>query len=99
VGSYKKDTREADDTCVQKATLFVDTFQGGLKESGDIVIPLREGTINEADVVAELTDLCKGNHSGRKNNNEITLFKSVGHASEDLIAANYYYNIITNEPN
>lgn len=99
VGSYKKDTREANDACVQNSTIFVDTFQGGLKESGDIVIPLSEGVILRSDIVADLTDLCKGNHQGRKDDKEITMFKSVGHASEDLIAANYYYNKVTHESN
>ena len=92
VGSYKKDAREADNDVVLRATLFVDTFQGGLKESGDIVLPLKEKLITESDVVADLFALCKNEHKGRRNAKEITMFKSVGHASEDLIAANYYYN-------
>ena len=99
VGSYKKNTREADNDCVKKSTIFVDTFQGGLKESGDIVIPLNEGIIQKEDVVADLKDLCSKTHVGRSNDEEITLFKSVGHASEDLIAANYYYERISNEHN
>ncbi len=45
VGAYKKDMREADDETITKASVFVDTFQGGLKESGDIVIPLQNGTL------------------------------------------------------
>jgi len=92
VGSYKRNTREADNETILRSTLFVDTFQGGLKESGDIVIPLKEKLITEKDVVADLFALCNAKHKGRRNNKEITLFKSVGHASEDLIAANYYYN-------
>lgn len=92
VGSYKKDTREANDDVVRRSTLFVDTYQGGLKESGDIVIPLKENLITENDVVADLYSLCQNKHEGRKNQQEITMFKSVGHASEDLIAANYFFN-------
>ncbi|NRA10599.1 MAG: ornithine cyclodeaminase family protein [Crocinitomicaceae bacterium] len=97
VGSYKKDTREADNDVMSKASVFVDTYQGGLKESGDIFIPIKQGIINEKDILADLYSLCKNEHSGRKNDKEITVFKSVGHASEDLVAANYYYNSITNE--
>ena len=44
VGAYKKDTREADDNVINKGRVFIDTYQGGLKESGDIVIPLQNGT-------------------------------------------------------
>ena len=91
VGSYKKDTREANDAVLQCSTIFVDTFQGGLKESGDIVIPLERGVIARKDIVADLYNLSRNEHSGRTSKEEITVFKSVGHASEDLIAANYFF--------
>ncbi|MEC3906719.1 ornithine cyclodeaminase family protein [Tamlana sp. 2201CG12-4] len=92
VGAYKKDMREADNDTVAKASLFVDTFQGGLKESGDIVIPLTQGILKKEDIKADLFDLTSKTSSGRQNQNEITVFKSVGHALEDLAAATYYYN-------
>ncbi|NAS31861.1 ornithine cyclodeaminase family protein [Flavobacteriaceae bacterium R38] len=92
VGAYKKDMREADDEAVSRASVFVDTFQGGLKESGDIVIPLQNGTLKEEDIKADLFQLCASQKKGRKNEDEITFFKSVGHALEDLAAATYYYN-------
>jgi len=91
VGAYKKDMREADDEVIKKASVFVDTFQGGLKESGDIVIPINNGTLKERDIKADLFQLCSNEKSGRNNDSEITVFKSVGHALEDLVAANYYY--------
>ena len=91
VGAYKKDMREADDKCIELSSVFVDTFQGGLKESGDIVIPLQKGILSRSEVRADLCDLCSGRHPGRENEEEITLFKSVGHASEDLVAARYYF--------
>ena len=97
VGAYKKDMREADNDAIKKATVFVDTFQGGLKESGDIVIPITEGIISESDIKADLFSLTTDTHIGRKTNDEITLFKSVGHALEDLAAAAYYYKKFTNE--
>ncbi|WP_298900617.1 ornithine cyclodeaminase family protein [uncultured Psychroserpens sp.] len=96
VGAYKKDMREADNETISKASIFVDTFQGGLKESGDIVIPIKEGVINTSDIKADLFHLCSQAHYGREHSNDITVFKSVGHALEDLIAANYYYNTYTN---
>ena len=97
VGAYKKDMREADDETITRASVFVDTFQGGLKESGDIVIPLQNGTLKEEDIKADLFQLCSNQKNGRNSTEEITVFKSVGHALEDLAAANYYYNKFTNE--
>ncbi len=91
VGAYKKDMREADDEAVIRSVIFLDTYQGGLKESGDIVIPMRLGILQESDVKADLFELCSGSKEGRASNREITFFKSVGHASEDLIGARYFY--------
>jgi ornithine cyclodeaminase len=89
--------READDETISKSTVYIDTYQGGLKESGDIVIPLQNGTLTKEEIKADLFQLCSNQKTGRKNQNEITVFKSVGHALEDLAAANYYYNKFTNE--
>ena len=97
VGAYKKDMREADNETITKSSLFLDTWQGGLKESGDIVIPIREGIIKAEDIKADLFELCLYEKKGRKSTKEITLFKSVGHALEDLVAANYYFNKYKNE--
>lgn len=97
VGAYKKDMREADDEAIKKSQVFVDTYQGGLKESGDIVIPLQNGTIKESAIKADLFELCSSKKQGRQNENEITFFKSVGHALEDLSAATYYYKKFKNE--
>jgi len=97
VGAYKKDMREADDETIKKSTVFVDTFEGGLKESGDIVIPLQNGTLKECDIKADLFELCSNKKEGRTSVNEITYFKSVGHALEDLAAATYYYKKFKNE--
>ncbi|NVK52366.1 MAG: ornithine cyclodeaminase family protein [Flavobacteriaceae bacterium] len=97
VGAYKKDMREADDETISKASVFIDTFQGGLNESGDIVIPLKNGTLKEEEIKADLFQLCANQKTGRQSAKEITVFKSVGHALEDLAAANYYYNKFTDE--
>ena len=93
VGAYKVDMREADDETVKRAEVYVDTYQGGLKESGDIVIPLKSGILKEPDIKADLFELASLKKTGRKNNEDITMFKSVGHALEDLAAATYYYNM------
>ncbi len=97
VGAYKKDMREADDETITQASVFVDTFQGGLKESGDIVIPIKNGILKEDAIKADLFQLCSNKHNGRSSKKEITVFKSVGHALEDLVAAGYFYNKFKNE--
>ena len=91
VGSYKKDMREADDDAILRSALFVDSYQGALHEAGELAIPLKEGLIAENDIKADLFDLCSEKKSGRNSEEQITLFKSVGHAIEDLVAAGYYY--------
>jgi ornithine cyclodeaminase len=87
VGAYTPAMRECDDDAVARASLFVDTRTGGLKEAGDIVDPIRRGIITPEDVRADLFDLCRGRHAGRASAEEVTLFKSVGTAIEDLAAA------------
>ncbi|MBO9583607.1 MAG: ornithine cyclodeaminase family protein [Flavobacterium sp.] len=91
VGAYNKDMREADDEAVLKSSLFLDTYQGGLKESGDILIPLTNGIITKETIKADLFELCNNTKLGRTSDTEITYFKSVGHALEDLVAAGYFY--------
>lgn len=87
VGGFKPDMREASDTLVQKSQVFVDTYSGALTEAGDLLQPMQQGLIQNDHIHAELADLCRGHHRGRLNDHEITLFKSVGTAIEDLAAA------------
>lgn len=97
VGAYKPHMREADDMAIKRSLVFVDAFGGGLRESGDIAIPLQTGVLKEEDIGADLFGLCSGKQLGRSYNDQITLFKSVGHALEDLAAAKYYYLKYSNE--
>ena len=90
VGSYKTNMREADDEVIRKADVFLDSYSGGLTESGDIVIPMKQGILTKEAIKADLSELCADKRKGRTSANEITLFKSVGHALEDLVAARYY---------
>ena len=87
VGAFTREMREGDDRLVQRASVFVDTFAGALEEAGDLVQPLRAGVIARDHVLAELADLASGRHPGRRDAQEVTLFKSVGTALEDLCAA------------
>jgi ornithine cyclodeaminase len=87
VGSFSPSTREADDDVVRRARIFVDTFEGALAEAGDLVDPIARGLISRERVEGELADLVRGRVRGRRTAEEITLFKSVGTALEDLAAA------------
>jgi ornithine cyclodeaminase len=87
VGSFKPDMREADDEVMRRATIFADTRADILKKPGDIVQPLESGAITAEDVVGDLFGLAQGTCAGRRADDEITLFKSMGTAIEDLAAA------------
>jgi alanine dehydrogenase len=87
VGAFRPAMRESDAALMARATLVVDTRPGGLAEAGDVVLAIAEGAITEAHVAADLADLCRGAHPGRQRASEITVFKSVGWAGEDLAAA------------
>lgn len=87
VGGFTPKMREADDDAVKRARIYVDTRAGVLKEAGDIVQPIRRRIISKADIRGDLFDLCRGHAKGRRTAAEITLFKSVGTALEDLAAA------------
>ena len=79
--------RETDDEVVRRARIFVDTRPGAFGEAGDILQPLAAGVIGKEAVLGDLFDLTRGAVSGRATPAEITLFKSVGAAIEDLAAA------------
>jgi ornithine cyclodeaminase len=85
VGGFTPGMREADDDAVRRARVFMDT-PAALGEAGDLVQPLARGLLRAEDV-ADLSDLVRGRRPGRQREDEITLFKSVGTALEDLAAA------------
>jgi alanine dehydrogenase len=87
VGGFTPKMREADDQAVKRARVYVDTRAGAGKEAGDIVAPLRRGVIKQSDIRGDLAELCRGKAKGRTSAGQITLFKSVGSAIEDLAAA------------
>ncbi len=94
--------REVDDTAIQRCVLFVDTREGALAETGDLIIPLAAGIIGTEHIRAELSELCGGRHLGRpaltNPDTALTLFKSVGASLEDLAAAILAYQRSTGEP-
>lgn len=87
VGAFTAEMREADSEAVRRCRIFVDTFDGALAEAGELVQGLRNGDIKRADILADLAMLARRQHIGRTTEQDITLFKSVGSAIEDLAAA------------
>lgn len=87
VGAFKPTWREADDQAILKSTVFADTREGTLKESGELLILMEKGLFKPEDIKADLFDLCKNQKYRRSSDKEITCFISVGYALEDLAAA------------
>ncbi|KPF45716.1 ornithine cyclodeaminase [beta proteobacterium AAP121] len=86
IGSFAPDTREADAACFTRSRVFVDTEEALLK-AGDLVQAAAEGQFNPARLQATLAQLCRGQHAGRQQGGDVTVFKAVGSAQEDLAAA------------
>ncbi len=91
VGTFAPTTREVDSATVADAALFVDRREAAMREAGDYLIPLREGAIGPEHIRAEIGEVLTGSLPGRTSAQEITLFKSLGLAVEDLAAAEYLY--------
>ena len=92
VGAFRATDREADTNLMKRARVVVDTYDGALAEAGDLLIPMREGAFGADHIAADLTQLVTGARAGRQSPAEITVFKSVGWALEDLTAARLAYN-------
>ena len=95
VGAFKPNMRESDDDAVRRSAVYVDTRAGALSEGGDIVQPLKSGVLKADNIRGELAELIAGTCGRRKDDEEITLFKSVGAALEDLAAAILAYEMVT----
>lgn len=87
VGGFKPHMREVDDPAVALSRVVVDTYTGAMAEAGDLAQPLARGVISREHIVADLAELLRGERAGRRDAGDITLFKSVGTALEDLAAA------------
>ncbi len=91
VGACRPDQREMDSALVRRARVYVDSRTGALAEAGDLVLPMREGVIDANHIVGELGALVSGGVGGRQSREEITIFKSLGMAVEDVAAAHLAY--------
>jgi ornithine cyclodeaminase len=89
VGAFTPTTRELDSEAVTRARLYVDRRESTLAEAGEFIIPFQEGLIDETHIVGELGEVMLGRAPGRTGDEEVTLFKSLGIAIEDLAAAHY----------
>lgn len=87
IGAYTTAMREVDSDLVARARLVVDTRVGAMAEAGDVVIPMTEGRIGAAHIIAELGELATAAVKGRTNAQQVTLFKSVGNAAQDVALA------------
>jgi alanine dehydrogenase len=92
VGSSTPNNREVDTTTILRSALFTDRYESLFTEAGDFLIPKNEGLITESAVRAEIGEVLTGKKPGRKTSEEITLFKSLGIAAEDLYAAWHVWN-------
>jgi ornithine cyclodeaminase len=90
IGSFTPHMREADDACMARGRLFVDSPEA-VTESGDLVQPMAAGVIDSKAVLGTLSDLCAGRLRGRVDANELTIFKAVGTALSDIAAAALAY--------
>jgi ornithine cyclodeaminase len=86
MGSYKASTTEVDETLVKRAWIAVETREAALAEAGDLLLPIESGAITEESIAAELADLASGRIEPPATT-DVTLFKSVGIAFEDLVVA------------
>jgi alanine dehydrogenase len=91
VGASVPSARELDSAAVAGARLYVDRRESTLNEAGDFLLPKKEGAIGDDHIVGEIGELLLGNVEGRRTSDEITLFKSLGLAVEDLAAASHIY--------
>jgi ornithine cyclodeaminase len=91
VGTYSPKARELDGATMAAATLFVDRRESAVNEAGDYLLAVSEGSISADHIRAELAEVVTGTHPGRTSSGEITIFKSLGLAIEDLAAAEYVY--------
>ena len=94
VGACRPDDRELDSELVKKSLFYVDSIESATNESGNYLIPLKEGMIDKQHIIGEIGGLLINKTPGRASEKCITIFESLGLAIEDIAAANYIYEQI-----
>jgi ornithine cyclodeaminase len=97
VGACTIHARELDTGAITKSSLFTDCYESLFNEAGDFLIPKNEGAVTDSHVKGELGEVLLGTKKGRTNNEEITLFKSLGIAAQDLFSAWHIYQKINGQ--
>ena len=92
VGAFRPAARECDDAAIARARVFVDTYEGALAEAGDLLLPMGRGVIGREHIAGNLHERLSGQRPGRRDRDEITVFKSLGCALEDLAVAALVYS-------
>lgn len=87
IGSYKPEEREIPSLTVARARVFVDKKDMAIEEAGDLIVPMKEGLFGPEHIVAELGEVASGKKPGRLAADEITFFKTVGIAAQDIVLA------------
>jgi ornithine cyclodeaminase len=87
VGACRPDLREMPTALMARARVFVDSRAAARKEAGDLLIPMSEGAFGDDHTAGELGELVSGRVAGREDPNQVTIFKSLGLAVEDMVAA------------
>ena len=87
VGSHSPEAREVDTETIQRARLFVELKSAALREAGDILIPLKAGEIEQSHMLGEIAEVLSGEITGRQSLDDITAYKSLGNATQDLVMA------------
>jgi ornithine cyclodeaminase len=91
VGACRPDQREMDSALLARARVFVDSRAGAMSEAGDIIIPMQEGAFDPSHIAGEIGDVAARQTSGRTSPGDVTIFKSLGMAVEDVAAAHLAY--------
>ena len=92
IGTHSPNSREIDSATMAAARIFVDRRESALNESGDYLLAAKEGLVSPESIVGEVGELLIGTKTGRTSSTEITLFKSLGLAIEDVVSADYLYH-------
>jgi len=87
IGAFKPEMQEVDEETILRARIFVDSTETCLEEAGDLIIPLNKGLIRREDIQGEIGEVVSGKKTGRRTSQEITYFKSVGNAVQDISVA------------
>jgi ornithine cyclodeaminase/alanine dehydrogenase-like protein (mu-crystallin family) len=87
VGGFQPQAREVDSITIGRARIVVDTYDGALAEAGELLIPIAEGALHRGQILSDLHELVSGKKAVRTSAEQITVFKSLGYALEDLVAA------------